>query len=752
MANYNKSFNFRNGVQVDNDNFVVNANGLVGIGTTIPTDFLDVYGTSKFNSPISGTDITLSGTTSSNKLRVGIVSITSGIITAISGIITYYGDGGKLLNLPTSQWIDVDSGFGYTSIFSRGNVGIATTYPSYTFQIGNNPNTNSGVGFNSTGDIRASGIITAYSFTGFGTDLQGINASNISNGTLNNSRLPQNINVSGVITASTNFSGNLTGNVNSTGVSTFSGGIVGNVTGNVNSTGLSTFSGGISVSSVNSTGLSTFSGGISVSSVNSTGLSTFSGGIVGNVTGNVNSTGLSTFSGGIVGNVTGIASTARSLIGTPDIIVGVVTATTFTTTSGRIGVGTNAPTSDIQIIKTSGSLLEVISNSGQARISIGQSVGVGQSSGIIRFGSPSKNFDIINNDTGNINFYLHAGFDSGINTGRYAWLYGQGNLELASLTYDGNFGIGKTNPATKLYVNGTSTVTGIASFENNVTITGTMTAGTGVNQIVLGSSSGGTLKNFNLNTNIGITTISQLHVFGFGSSVGIGTSIPVAGLDAATKNALFLQVGINTTITNSTTSLFVNGTSAISNRLGIGTTSPTTEDGNLQVYGGKTTLRGNLILYPGIITDNLAYFNQFGLIGIGTDTPVGPLDMRLATLTKSVRGAFYPPIMTTSERIIFTDNAAIAGAIIYNSSTNNHQAWDGYSWQPVGLTGSPDINVGIISATRVKVGTGITANSGIVTAINGFNSGIGTAVQITTVGNKLIFTVVGVGSTSLTLS
>jgi hypothetical protein len=743
MANYNKSFNFRNGVQVDNDNFVVNANGLVGIGTTIPTDFLDVYGTSKFNSPISGTDITLSGLTSTTGLRVGVVSITSGIITASSGIVTYYGDGGKLLNLPTSQWADVDSGFGYTSIYSRGNVGIATTYPSYTFQIGNNPNTNSGVGFNSTGDIRASGIITAYSFSGFGTDLQGLNASNISNGTLNNSRLPQNINVSGVITASTNFSGNLTGNVNSTGLSTFSGGIVGNVSGNVNSTGLSTFSGGISVSSVNSTGLSTFSGGISVSSVNSTGLSTFSGGIS---VSSVNSTGLSTFSGGIIGNVTGIASTARSLTGTPDIIVGVVTATTFTTTSGRIGVGTNAPTSDIQIRKASGSLLEVISNSGEARISVGQSVGVGQSSGIIRFGSPSKNFDIINNDTGNLNFYLHGGFDAGINTGRYAWLYGQGNVELASLTYDGNFGIGKTNPATKLYVNGTSTVTGIASFQNNVIVTGTITAGTGDNQILLGSSSGGTLRNFNLNTNSGITTISQLHVFGFTSSVGIGTSIPVAGLDAATKNALFLQVGINTTNTNSTTSLFVNGTSGISDRLGIGTTSPTTADGNLQVYGGKTTLRGNLILLPGISTDNLAYFNQFGLIGIGTDAPAGPLDMRLANLTRSIRGAFYPPIMTTSERIIFTNNAAIPGAIIYNSSTNNHQAWSGTSWEPVGLTSSPNINVGIISAT------GINVSSGIVTAENGFTSGIGTAVKITTVGNKLIFTVVGVGSTSLTLS
>ena len=36
MANYTKSFNFRNGVQVDDSNFIVNSVGLVGIGTTIP--------------------------------------------------------------------------------------------------------------------------------------------------------------------------------------------------------------------------------------------------------------------------------------------------------------------------------------------------------------------------------------------------------------------------------------------------------------------------------------------------------------------------------------------------------------------------------------------------------------------------------------------------------------------------------------------------------------------------------------------
>ena len=40
MANIKKNFNFRNGVQVDDDNLLVTATGLVGIGTTVPTELL----------------------------------------------------------------------------------------------------------------------------------------------------------------------------------------------------------------------------------------------------------------------------------------------------------------------------------------------------------------------------------------------------------------------------------------------------------------------------------------------------------------------------------------------------------------------------------------------------------------------------------------------------------------------------------------------------------------------------------------
>jgi hypothetical protein len=68
-----------------------------------------------------------------------------------------------------------------------------------------------------------------------------------------------------------------------------------------------------------------------------------------------------------------------------------------------------------------------------------------------------------------------------------------------------------------------------------------------------------------------------------------------------------------------------------------------------------------------------------------------------------------------------------------------------------GNTTTNGISVGVATATQLRVGTGVTVSAGIVTATNGFLSGIGTAVQITTVGNRIVFTVPGVGTTSLTL-
>ena len=131
MANIKKSFNFRNGVQVDDDNLKVSTTGLVGIGTTVPTEALDVRG-----------NLVVSGVSSATTAQAGVltvttlnpteiigagVSIKSGIITARSGIVTFSGDGINLLNLPTSQWEDTIIGAGVSSIY---NTCLLYTSPS----------------------------------------------------------------------------------------------------------------------------------------------------------------------------------------------------------------------------------------------------------------------------------------------------------------------------------------------------------------------------------------------------------------------------------------------------------------------------------------------------------------------------------------------------------------------------------------------------------------------------------------------
>ena len=170
MANIKKSFNFRNGMQVDSDNLLVTSTGLVGIGTTVPSESLDVVG-----------NVSISGLTSTSEATIGVltvtsvkpteiigagVSIKSGIITSSgAGVVTFFGDGSNLSNIPTSQFTAV--GGGSTNVFIIPSVGIATTNPSFNLQIGNNVDSGGeGVGINSLGDIKASGIITATTFSG----------------------------------------------------------------------------------------------------------------------------------------------------------------------------------------------------------------------------------------------------------------------------------------------------------------------------------------------------------------------------------------------------------------------------------------------------------------------------------------------------------------------------------------------------------------------------------------------------------
>lgn len=673
MANFRKSFNLRNGVQVDDDNFIVNANGLVGIGTSVPTEFLDVRGNTKVVGVVTANSIF---TPSANVTGVAtITQLNVGVVTSASGLTTYYGDGRFLQGLPTSQWIDTDVGLGYTSIYAAGNVGVATTDPRYSFQIGGNPDSNSGVGFNSTGSIKVSGIITATTFSG---------------------------NLSGNVTG--NISGNVTGNVNSSGVSTFTKLLVG-------------------------TAITATSGVVTAT--------TFSGNLTGNVTGN------------LTGNATGLS-------GTPNINVGIVTAskiiadvvevpnTGITTISkllhvgtggtafsalesGRIGIGTAVPTSELQIRKASGSLLEVISSTGNARISVGQSVGVGKSTGVIRFGDTNQTLDIINNDTGNLNYYLHAG-PAGIGTGRFEWIYGQTNVQLMSLTHGGSLGLGKTNPDNTLHVVGTTTVTGNAYFGSDVIITGNLLAGT----ISLPSL----ITETNIFNTSGISTFNDLRTTGnisVGSSISIGgITNPIASIDARNQIGLFGSIGVGTDKFYGSESFGISGTTLITEGgVGIGTTYYNPSGAALQIYAPLIDLNGG---HLNIKSDNTIGFNtgspraiiDFGNVGSATTRPV----IVVPNISASTRNGI---------------GQTPAGSTILNTTANELQSYINNSWTSLG------IQTAIINSNSIKVGTGVSIGSGIVTATSGFLSGVGTAVQITTVGNKVVFTVPGVGTTSLTL-
>ena len=246
MANIKKNFNFRNGVQVDDDNLLVTATGLVGIGTTVPTEALDVRGNVKIIGDATITNATVGVLTITNVVPTQIigagVSIVSGIVTAQgSGIVTFYGDARYLQGMPTSQWEDTNAGFAVSSIYNQGStVGIATTNPKSTLQIGDNPDpiggvSGRGVGISSAGNINASGIISA-----------------------------------------TTFSGNLVGDI--------TGNVTGIVTGNINSN-LATIT-QINATNLNVSGLSTFAGITSVTGpilhsnqLDVSGISTMRGGV-----------------------------------------------------------------------------------------------------------------------------------------------------------------------------------------------------------------------------------------------------------------------------------------------------------------------------------------------------------------------------------------------------------------------------------------------------------------------------------------
>jgi len=504
MANIRKSFNFRTGLQVDNENFVVNSNGLVGIGTSIPRNYkLDVYGSSRVSGLVtsstlyanSGTINTLNSTNST----VGTLTATN--IEATSLTISGSGVSGNFIGYAFTAWITNDGGVGLHTL-SRIGIGTDTTPTEQlrvvgdaaitedltlttgnltlsagdlTLTTGNLTLSAGNLTLTSGGINASSGIVTASSFSG------SLSSSDLT-GTIDNARLPTNINKpTGIITASS-----------------------------------------------------------------------------------------------FVGNLTGTATTATNLDSSANITAvsvsaGIVTASTRLYTPS-IGVGTNSPGAQIHLRKSGVTDIQLTSDgSYESTITLGRNTTKTTDNGQIRFGytgfsypqSTEQSLDIINYDTGNLNFYLEP---NGLG-GSFNWLTNASNRAMV-LTNAGNLGIGNTSPSQKLDVTGNIAASGSITGNSFTKVGGASTQflkadgsidentylistsnGSGLSGIVTSLVAGSNITVSNSTGNVTVATLpspsfsgSVTATNGFTSGVGTAVQISVVG-----STLTFTVVGVGST-------------------------------------------------------------------------------------------------------------------------------------------------------------------------------------------------------------
>ena len=710
MANIKKNFNFRNGVQVDDDNLLVTSTGLVGIGTTIPSEALDVRGNaiiSGFTSITSGSIGIVTITTLDPTQIIGAgVSIKSGIITAQgSGIVTFFGDARFLQGMPTSQWQDVDVGLGYTSIFNTGgNVGIATTDPRTSMQVGNNVDAGQkGVGISSAGNINASGIISATSFVG---DFTGniVSPSTFSGNVDLNADIDvdghtnlDNVSIAGVTTGTTinatTFVGNgdfveldVDGhtnldNVSVTGFTTFfaTGGtkFLTNIDADngMDVTGLSTFASAVDINSdldvdghtnldnVSVAGVTTFAGIIEgvagqnkIPFLYSSMTDLPSAGSYHGAVAHVHATGSLYYAhAGNWWELVNKESDGRVGTGTENYNIGslnsagIITATEINTP--LFGVGTNTPANPIQVRGTGNTEIQVTSDSGVAGLTFGREPSTANTNNSeLRYGggagatySSAQSLDILNYGTGNFNYHLSAANAAAV-TGNFFWHKGLNNERLMTLTNTGRLGIGLTTPSTTLNVLGAATISGSISIGNNLTVSGT------INSDLTGDVTGNLTGNVtgNLTATSGTSTFNNLKI------AGVSTFSTIKADSIGILNDPSLPLTINS---NGSQRFFV----AANGNVGIKTTDT----------------QGNTLLVAGSVMGQI--------IGAGTTQALSTVDFSLAG--QGLGGAFankmfmIPPKVTTAQR----GNLAglVSGAMIYNTNLNKLQVYNGSAWETV---------------------------------------------------------------------
>ena len=522
MANIRKTFNFREGVKVD-DSVLVVAGQRVGIGSTIPSKVLDINGDVISSGQLTVSNLVVSGVSTLSDVQIGTgitIESSSGIITANK----FFGDGSTLSNIPTSQWTDTDVGLGFTSIYNSGNVGVGTTDPRSTLQIGSDPDTvgKKGVIISAlTGNIKSSGIITATEFHGDGSNLTNVPSTGIA-GTVANANIANYAHVAGIATVAQG----LTGTPNIT---------VGSITA--------------------SSG--TFSGIVTATS------------FVGALNGNASSSTVTS----------SLDSNTNYTIGGDKILSAGIGS------FGSVGIGTTNPQTDLQILNANNSVITLgrstSATGDNGAISFGKVVNSFPYSG-------AKSLDILNYSSGNINFYLEAGnigvntgdfhwhrrgdFD------RLMTLTYQGSLGIGETQPNHNLHVVGTSTVTSNAFFGNN-----VNIKGDADVTGTLTVGS----FSLSSFTGDVIGNLtgNVNATSGLSTFKDLKVTGnseLQGNVGIGTTADVDNVFALKINSdprnrivvdIFGNIGIKTTEITSAFEIDAIQTSATFGTVGVGTTA-----------------------------------------------------------------------------------------------------------------------------------------------------------------------------------
>ena len=661
MANIRKSFNFRSGLQVDNDNFYVNPNGLVGIGTSIPTEAIDARGNAKISGLTTTSTLGVGATaTFFGDLKAGTVNIdpASGVVTATK----FVGDASGLTGIyAISTTGFVAQGVGLHTI-SR-SVGIGTTNPLYALQIGFDPTSSVGIGM-TAGNILASGIVTASTFSG-----------NVNAGP------------AGVVTATT-FKGDLTGTASTAtklGVGrTFQ------------------ISGDIVASPISFDG----TGNVSFASTLS---STFS----------ANTSGIIT-----AGKFVGVVTATEAGITT-------ATITNANLTNADVGIGTF---DDLRIDKVAGASL-VVTSTTNSSVSIGESVGAGNSSAQFLYTPGTGRLDINNYDVGGVSINLHEGTGTGT-TESFNVKYD--NTKQFEVTYDGKVGINRGGATLEenLEVGGTFKVT------NNAKVVGVLTVNQGgVNEVTLGDGSALPMPDSqNFNTVSGISTFNHLNIANnlsvgasitsgtmayFGGEVGIGTTnnggFPTGptNLKAYVEGSTWSKNGVYTagrlTITNkSDGSIYTddrvipsgNGALGPGDTTDFGSVVPFVDYGDFQVTtGGAGLLVSNVLMVPDQGTPTVGFGTTNGglvprsflsggnkyLTSVGVNTYYARSIFDVGTGSTTMNSYFIPPSLTQSEIDLVatlpgeenqtghagskkvTPDGIVPGALLHNKTTNTIQ-------------------------------------------------------------------------------